>query len=101
MRLSYLSTFLVRKWRLERLPRDTSDHITMLCGASAAKVDFSWEGSYKFDGPDDAIYAKSESGWIDTELFIAWMNKVFLKFCGSQRPVIHSSMAMPAMSTLM
>ena len=25
-------------------------------------------GQYRFDGPDDALYAKSESGWIDTEL---------------------------------
>lgn len=75
----------------------TSDHITLLCGASAAGVAlppmiiFSKAfpgGSYKFDGPDDAVYAKSESGWIDSELFLVWMKKVFLKYCGSQRPVL-------------
>ena len=27
-------------------------------------------GKYWLDGPDDALYAKMESGWIDTELFI-------------------------------
>ena len=77
--------------------RGTSEHITLLCGASAAGVAlppmiiFSKSfpgGSYKFDGPDDAVYAKSESGWIDSELFLAWMKKVFLKYCGSQCPVL-------------
>ena len=75
--------------------RGTSAHITLLCGASAAGVAlppliiFSFPGGlYKFDGPDDAVYAKSESGWIDSELFLAWMKKVFLKYCGSQRPVL-------------
>ena len=32
-------------------------------------------GAYKFDGPDDAVYAKSESGWIDSELFMVWMKE--------------------------
>ena len=27
-------------------------------------------GAYKLNGPDDAVYAKSESGWIDSELFM-------------------------------
>ena len=49
----------------------TSDHITVLCGASAAGVALppmiihskSFPGgAYRFDGPDDAVYAKSESG---------------------------------------
>ena len=77
--------------------RSTSEHITLLCGASAAGVAlppmiiFSKAfpgGTYKFAGPDDAVYAKSESGWIDTELFLVWMKKVFLKYCGSQCPVL-------------
>ena len=45
-------------------------------------------GSYRFDGPDDALYAKSDSGWIVSELFLSWMKKVFLKHCRSQRPVL-------------
>ena len=76
--------------------RGMSEHITLLCGASAAGVTlppmiiFSKSfpgGAYKFDGPDNAVYAKSESGWIDTELFLVW-KKVFLRYCGSQRPVL-------------
>ena len=43
--------------------------------------------NYQFDGPDDALYARSESGGIDNELFLSWM-KVFLRHYGSQRPVI-------------
>ena len=71
--------------------RGTSEHITLLCGASAARVAlppmiiFSKSfpgGAYKFDGPDDAVYA------IDSELFMVWMKKVFLQYCGSQRPVL-------------
>ena len=77
--------------------RGTSEHITLLCCASAAGIAlppmiiFSRcfpGGSYRFDGPDDALYAKSDSGWIDSELFLSWMNKAFLKHCGSQRPVL-------------
>ena len=45
-------------------------------------------GNYRFDGPDDALYVKSESGWIDSELYLLWMRKIFLRHCGSQRPVI-------------
>ena len=45
-------------------------------------------GPYRFDGPDDALYAKSDSGWIDTELFLFWLKKIFLKHVVSQRPVL-------------
>ena len=50
--------------------RGTSEHITLLCGASAAGVAlprtiiFSKAfpgGQYKFDAPDDAVNAKSYS----------------------------------------
>ena len=64
-----------------RQSQGTSEHITMLCCASAAGFPLPPMiisskcfpgGQYRFDGPDDALYAKSESGWIDTELFITW-----------------------------
>ena len=45
-------------------------------------------GQYRFDGPDDTLYAKSESGWIDTELFITWFKKKFLKFTVPQHPLL-------------
>ena len=77
--------------------RGTTEHITLLCGASAAGIALppmiifakSFPGgAYKFNGPDDALYAKSDSGWIDSELFMVWMKKIFLRYCGSQRPVL-------------
>ena len=80
-----------------RQSQGTSEHITMLCCASAAGfplpplIIFSKcfpGGQYRFDGPDDALYAKSESGWIDVELFITWFKKIFLKFAVPQRPLL-------------
>ena len=75
----------------------TTDHIIMLCGASAAGIALPPMiifpkafpgGAYTFKGPDDAVYAKSESGWVDSELFLSWMKKVFLEHVVVQRPVI-------------
>ena len=45
-------------------------------------------GQYGFEGPDDAVYARSESGWIDSELFVVWLKKLFLKYPVSQRPIL-------------
>ena len=42
-------------------------------------------GQYRFEGPDDAVYARSESGWIDSELFVVWL---FHKYAVSQRPIL-------------
>ena len=42
-------------------------------------------GQYRFDGPDDALHAKSDSGWIDT---LTWFKKVFLKFTVAQRSLL-------------
>ena len=61
----------------------------MLCCASAAGVPhppmiiYSKSfpgGAYRFEGPDDALYARSESGWIDSELFLVWLRRIFLKY---------------------
>ena len=60
----------------------------MLCAASAAglplppMIIYSKSfpgGQYCFDWPYDAFYAKSESGWIGSELFLKWMREIFLK----------------------
>ena len=57
--------------------RGTSEHITLLCGVSAAGVALPPmiifaksfpAGAYRFNGPNDAVYAKSESRWIDNGL---------------------------------
>ena len=75
----------------------TKEHITLLCCASAAGIPHppmiiyakSFPGGqYRFDGPDDTLYAKSESGWIDSELFMVWIKKIFLKYAVPQRPVL-------------
>ena len=75
----------------------TSEHITLLCCASAAGIPhppmiiYSKSfpgGQYRFEGPEDTLYARSESGWIDTELYLAWMKKFFLKFIVPERPVL-------------
>ncbi len=74
----------------------TTEHITVLCAASAAGIPLPSfiifpksfpGGQYKFDGPDDARYGNSETGWIDSELFMAW-RKIFLKHIVTQRPTI-------------
>ena len=69
----------------------------MLCGANAAGTALPLMiiypkaypgGQYKFGGPDDAVYARSESGWVDSELFYLWMQKVFLKYAVPERPLV-------------
>ena len=69
----------------------------MLCGASAAGIPLLPiiifpkgfpGGAYTFEGPDDAVYAKSDSGWVDSNLFLSWMKKSFLKFAVPERPLI-------------
>ena len=66
------------------LTMGASDHISLLCCVSAAghplppMIIYSKSfpgGPYRFDG----LYAKSESSWIDTELFLTWLKKIFLK----------------------
>ena len=75
----------------------TTDHITVLCGASAAGSALPPMiiypkafpgGQYRFGGPDDALYARSDSGWVDSELFFQWFKKIFLKFAVQQRPLL-------------
>ena len=72
-------------------PREplTTVYITVLCTASVAGFHSPlyhlhttnvFPGSqHKLDGREDAFYGKSESGWIDLELFVAWLRKIFLK----------------------
>ena len=75
----------------------TTEHITVLCGASASGAALppmiiyprSFPGGqYRFGGPDDAVYARSESGWVDSELFLEWIRRVFLKYAVSSRPLL-------------
>ena len=71
--------------------------VTMLCCVSASgsalppmiiyPVSFpGWQ--YKLGGPDDTLYANSSSGWIDSERFLHWFKRIFLKFAVPERPLI-------------
>ncbi|XP_052079009.1 uncharacterized protein LOC127717266 [Mytilus californianus] len=44
--------------------------------------------NFKDGVPDTWLYGSSESGYMDTELFENWFDKVFLPFCGTRRPVL-------------
>ena len=45
-------------------------------------------GAYTRGGPTNALYAKSESGYMDGGLYLLWFEKRFLKYCSRDRPVI-------------
>ena len=45
-------------------------------------------GQCRFDGSEDALYACSESGWIDSELFMAWLKKIFFKNVVPESPAL-------------
>ena len=46
-------------------------------------------GQYRFEGPENTLYAISESGWIDTE-FLGGMDEknFFLKYIVPEHPVL-------------
>lgn len=75
----------------------STEHITMLCCASASggalppMIIYPKAfpgGQYRFGGPDDSIYARSESGWVDSDLFLQWFKKIFLKYTVCGQPVL-------------
>lgn len=74
----------------------STEHITLLCAGSATGTAIPPMiiypkafpgGQYKFGGPDYALYARSDSGWVDSELFFEWMKKVFIRYIVPERPV--------------
>jgi hypothetical protein len=44
--------------------------------------------NYSSSGPDGCLYAKSESGWMDGELFQEWFKKIFLPKTEHLRPAM-------------
>ena len=87
----------------------TSEHITMLCCVSAARIPHppmiiyanSFPGGqYRFEGPDDVVHARSKSGWIDAELFMVWLNKLFLKYAFPSSQFSSSQMGISFISIL-
>lgn len=45
-------------------------------------------GQYRFGGPDDYLYARSDSGWVDSILFLQWFKKIFLKYTVRDKPTL-------------
>ena len=43
---------------------------------------------YKDGVPGDWLFGHSESGYMDSVLFLAWFKQVFIPHCGSARPVL-------------
>ena len=43
-------------------------------------------GQYRCEGPEDALYARGQSGWIDSELFLSWLKKILFKYVCSIGP---------------
>ncbi|XP_071510366.1 uncharacterized protein [Diadema antillarum] len=71
-----------------------SQHISLLCCVSAAGAVMPPNlifkkgmpgGNYSVGGPDNALYSKSSSGFVDGELMLKWFKKVFLKYCSQDR----------------
>ena len=44
---------------------------------SIYKAAATFQVPYHFEGPEYALYCRSKSGWIDTELFMVWIKKIF------------------------
>ena len=42
----------------------------------------------KDDAPAGSLFTAQKSGWIDKDLYLKWLNEVFLKSIPSQRPVM-------------
>ena len=76
----------------------SSQHMSILCCASAAGqvipplIVFS-KGmpsgrSFQNEGPVNASYSHSDSGFVDRNMYVEWFTKVFVKHIPSERPAI-------------
>ncbi|XP_035696853.1 tigger transposable element-derived protein 2-like [Branchiostoma floridae] len=73
------------------------DHISVMSCVSAAggvvppMIVFNKalpSGKFSDGGPPGALYASSESGYINKELFEQWYFKIFLPHCHKERPIL-------------
>ncbi|XP_078589556.1 uncharacterized protein LOC144869927 [Branchiostoma floridae x Branchiostoma japonicum] len=44
--------------------------------------------AYSLDGPDNAVYATTPSGFIEADIFLSWLDKCFNRFSSPERPVL-------------
>ncbi|VDI05779.1 Hypothetical predicted protein [Mytilus galloprovincialis] len=75
----------------------TSEHISVHCCVNAAghslppMLIFSGGypgGAYHKNGPINAAYATTDSGFMDKETYFQWFEKVFLQHCVKERPIM-------------
>ena len=75
----------------------SSEHISVNCCVAAdghtlpPMIIFSNSfpgGAYHASGPVNALYAHSDSGFMDTNLFNQWFEKTFLKYAVPERPLL-------------
>ncbi|XP_071381368.1 uncharacterized protein [Centroberyx affinis] len=80
-----------------RQAQGTRDHITVLACFNAAGEDVPPfviykggypGGPYNKEGVPDALYGKSQAGYMDSELFRKWFVGHFLKFAAQERPLL-------------
>ena len=74
----------------------SSQHMSILCCASAAgqvipPLSVSSKGmpsgrSFQKEGPVNASYSHSDSGFVDRNMYVEWFTKVFVKHIPSERP---------------
>ncbi|XP_078659034.1 uncharacterized protein LOC144904194 [Branchiostoma floridae x Branchiostoma belcheri] len=77
--------------------KGTRDHIsTMECVSADGSVlpplvifSKSYPSSaYRLEGPDNAVYSTTPSGFIEAEVFVEWLKKCFCRFSSPERPVL-------------
>ncbi|KAI8495274.1 hypothetical protein Bbelb_272600 [Branchiostoma belcheri] len=75
----------------------TRDHISVLECASAdgtaipPLIIFSKNfpsSSYKLQGPQNAMYASTPSGYMDSNVYVEWLQKCFHRYASANRPVV-------------
>lgn len=87
----------IRQKHAHSLAVATSEHISVHCCVNAAgsaippMVIFSGSlpgGPYHKNGPINALYSASESGFMNKHMYFEWFEKCFLKHCVPERPVL-------------
>ncbi|XP_019636330.1 PREDICTED: tigger transposable element-derived protein 6-like [Branchiostoma belcheri] len=77
--------------------KGTRDHIsTMECvsadgGVIPPLIIFSKaypSSAYRLEGPDNAVYATTSSGFIEGDIFVQWLERCFCRFSSQEKPVL-------------
>ncbi|KAI8514447.1 hypothetical protein Bbelb_070380 [Branchiostoma belcheri] len=88
----------------------TRDHVSVMECASAdgtaipPLIIFSKNfpsSPYKLEGPENALYASTPSGYMDSNVYVEWLQKCFHRYASTERPIVllqdqHSAHVTPA-----